>query len=380
MRIFQVLSASATGGINSSKIWLRNLYEPLLDLGHDVCLFRAEEGALARIKQDTKLRTSFSTKLLDKFKMEHSRQPFDLFFAYLMDGMVETGVVDEIRKIGIPTCNFSCNNTHQFDLVDEISPHFDFNLHSEKDAAQKFRDVGANPVWFPMGANPKYYHPFDVPRKYDVTFVGQRYALRPFYIWQLLENGVQVNVFGPGWRLRSEGFLREALRYFSRLPLAAHAVVSVNSDVRARWSARLAWFDFAERLRLKYDEYMHPPLSDEDMVRLYSESLISLGFLDVYDEHDPSAIVKQHLHLRDFEAPMAGALYLTSFCEELKEFYEPDLEILVYRNEHEMLDKIRYYLKHETEAQRVRLGGHRRSLNCHTYNRRFQKLFQSINL
>ena len=375
MRLFQVLSASATGGVNSSKVWLRNLYEPLLDLGHDVYLFRAEEGALARTKRDSKLRTAFSTKLMDVFKMEHSRQPFDLFFSYLMDGMVDTAVIDEIRKMGIPTCNFSCNNTHQFGLVDEISPHFDYNLHSEKDSADKFRQIGANPVWFPMAANPRYYKPYNLTRTYDVTFVGQRYARRPSYIWHLLENGISVDVFGPGWQLSRHRLLGEVLRNISRYLLALKATMATGDDTRADISARLAWLDFADRLRRKYQSHMHAPLSDDEMIQLYSKSRISLGFLEVYESHNPSAIVKQHLHLRDFEAPMCGALYLTGFCEELQDFYEPDNEVLVYRNDHEMLDKIRYYLANRSAAEKVRLAGRSRAQRDHSYQRRFEDLF-----
>jgi spore maturation protein CgeB len=381
MRIFQVLSAQATGGVGLSQIWLRNLYEPLVDMGYDVLLFRAEEGAQAKARRAATIRAAFSHKLLDAFRREHARKSFDLFFAYLMDGMIEPGAIDEIRKLGVPTCNFSCNNTHQFDLVDELSPHFDYSLHSEKDSTAKFRAIGANPIWFPMAANPQYYHPYDVPRALDVTFVGQKYARRPYYIWHLLENGIDVQVYGPGWRLSGDGgHHRGLLRQGRRLQMALRALVASSLDTKAKWSARLAWLDFGERLRVRYDANMHPPLSDEEMIRKYSESKISLGFLEVYDEHNPAATVKQHLHLRDFEGPMCGALYLTGYCEELAEFYEPDAEVLVYMNEHEMLDKVRYYLSHLQDAERVRRAGQKRALSCHTYQRRFQDLFSHIGL
>ena len=379
MRILEVLSARATGGVGPSQIWLRNLYEPLVDMGHDVFLFRAEEGGQARVRRDVSLRAAFSQKLLDTFRREHARQPFDLVFCYLMDGMIETGVIDEIRRAGVPTCNFSCNNTHQFDLVDELSPHFDYNLHSEKNATQKFREIGANPIWFPMAANPKYYHPYDVPRELDVTFVGQKYARRPYYIWHLLENGVDVHVYGPGWRLRGDGGrLRDLLRRGRRLQTALRALLATSLEGKAEWSARLAWLDSSERLRVSYDTHIHPPLTDDEMICKYSESKISLGFLETYDQHNPAAIVRQHLHLRDFEAPMSGALYLTGFCEELAEFFEPDKEVLVYRNEHEMLEKVRYYLAHPDQAQQIRKNGRLRAQSSHTYHDRFQVVFGQI--
>jgi spore maturation protein CgeB len=156
MRIFEVIKSSTNLSVPGSRAWYRNLYEPLVEMGHDVVLFPAEEGRRAMQRRDAVARATFSQKLLGTFRSEHARKPFDLFFAYLMDGMVEPGVIDEIRKTGVPTCNFSCNNTHQFYLVGELSPHFDYNLHSEQDAREKFLEIGANPVWWPMAAGSGY--------------------------------------------------------------------------------------------------------------------------------------------------------------------------------------------------------------------------------
>ena len=77
---------------------------------------------------------------------------------------------------------------------------------------------------------------------------------------------------------------------------------------------------------------------------------------------------------------MSGALYCTGYTEELAEFFEPDKEVLVYRNQHELLDKVRYYLAHPDQAERVRQAGRTRALRDHTYHRRFEMLFREINL
>jgi spore maturation protein CgeB len=378
LRILLVLAPEATGGVADSTVWLRNLHEPLVDLGHDVVLVDATPGAQARARRSPKLRSLFSERLWPTFLNEHRRRPFDLVFTYLMDGMVDPAVIDDMRGLGVPACNFSCNNTHQFDLVKDLSAHFDFNAHSERDVAAKFRGIGANPVWFPMAANPTYYRPLDVPKIHDVTFVGQRYARRPAYISHLLEHGVDVDVYGPGWHLSREGLVGELRRFARRIGLAGAAVVAVNQAKRATASAKLAWLDSSERLRRKYPAALHGPLRDDEMIRMYSESRISLGFTEVFDQHDPSLEVKRHLHLRDFEGPMCGALYLTGDCTELSEFYEPDREVLVYRNEDEMLEKVRFYLDHEHAAEKVRSAGHGRALRDHTYQRRWADLLARV--
>jgi hypothetical protein len=291
--------------------------------------------------------------------------------------MVDPSGLDEIRKSGVPTCNFSCNNAHQFYLVDELSLHFDYNLHSEKDAREKFLAIGANPLWWPMASNPKYFKPMDVPRTVQSSFVGANYALRARYIAHLLENGIDVHAYGPGWQWGARTRWRSIARRYLLLLQAAVATSSVD---QARTSAMLADHNFRRGLSARFPANVHPPVSDEELIALYSRSHISLGFLEVYDRHDPSRPVTQHLHLREFEAPMSGALYITGYMDELAEMFEPDKEVLTYRNQHELLDKVCYYLAHPAQAEQVRQAGRARALRDHTYERRFKKLFEELGL
>jgi hypothetical protein len=377
MRIFQVIEGTSNAAVPGSQTWLRNLYEPLVDLGHCVFLFSPKEGRQAMQRRDPKGRAAFSQKLLETFRREHSRQPFDLFFAYLMDGMVEPGAIDEIRKTGVPTCNFSSNNTHQFDLVDEISPHFDYNLHAEKAARENFLSVNANPLWWPMASNPKYFKPLDVPRTVAVSFVGANYALRARYILHLLGKEVDVHAYGPGWQWGTTSRWRSFAKRNKYLFLA---VLAKSPTAQYRASANLADHDLRRNIGACFPRNTHPPVSDDELIALYSRSQISLGFLEVYDRHDASRTVSQHIHLREFEAPMSRALYCTGYMDELAEMFEPDKEVLVYRNEHELLDKVRYYLAHPDEAEKVRQAGHARALGDHTYHLRFQMLLHQIGL
>ncbi len=377
MRIFLAISPASTWGVKNNQTWLRALYEPLVDLGHDVYLFRNDliEKQIKPKIGSQRFQSVFSQKLLDIFKKENT-QPFDLFFSYFIDRQIDPLCIDDIKKTGVLTCNFSCNNTHQFYLTEKIAHRFDYNLHSEKNASEKFKAIGATPIWFQMAANPNYYKPYDVARTIDVSFVGQMYARRPYYIRALLENDVDVQVYGPGWTTKTGRLNKEWLR----LRKCLHALIVSSPEARARYSAWLAQFDYYGAIRHKFGDHLHPPLPDEEMIRLYSRSQISLGFLEVFDGNSPDAIVLQHLHLREFEAPMSGALYFTGFTEELSECYVPDKEVVVYHNEHELLTKVRYYLSHPNDAQKVRQAGLKRARACHTFHERFRKLFRTVGL
>lgn len=377
MRIFQVIEASAHHAIPLNQTWYRNLYEPLVEMGHDVVLFSANDAKRAMRYRDKQAYAIFSQKLLDTFCRENAIHQFDLFFSYLIDGMVDPNVIEEIRKLGIPTCNFSCNNTHQFHLVTGLSTHFDYNLHSERDVAHKFIKIGANPLWWPMASNPKYFRPYDLPRDIPVSFVGGNYALRARYLYYLLENGVDVHAYGPAWRFGARTPFRSLVK---RYLLLMRTLFSLNPAEQVSASAMLSEHDFNRRLSTRFPNYLHMPVSDEELIWLYSRSQISLGFLEVYDKHDPSRNVARHVHLREFEAPMSGALYFTGYLDELSEFYELDKEIVVYRSEQELLDKILYYLSHPYQAETIRKAGYQRALSEHTYHRRFQQLFSQLGI
>lgn len=326
---------------------------------------------------DDRIRGDFSQQMLDHFQSEQAKKPFDLFFSYLKDGMVDGSVIDEINRTGVPTCNFSCNNTHQFHVVKEISPRFSYCLHTERDVGEKFASINANPIWWPMGSNPKYFRPVDVPRTLDVSFVGGNYGLRARYIYHLLENGVDVHAYGPLWSQLSKSKLRENGK---RVLLGMKSLLASSPIRQAYYSAIMADFDFRRNLIRKYPQNVHNPTTDEELIALYSRSHISLGFLEVHDLHDPAGIVKQHLHLREFEAPMSGAFYLTGYMDEIEEFFVPGKEIVVYRNLTDLLDKIEYYLANTGEAEKIRVAGRERALRDHTYQRRYQTLFRKLGL
>jgi spore maturation protein CgeB len=376
MRIFQVFNISTNSSIGNNRTWYINLHDPLLDLGHEVVFSPADEGLKAMKYNRSSLRANFSQKLLDKFRREHNRKPFDLFFSYLMDGMIDPNAIDEIKRTGVPTCNFSCNNAHQFNLVDELSPHFDISLHSEKNTREKFLAIGANPIWWPMASNPQYFKPLNIPRTIGVSFVGMNYALRSRYIKHLLINGIGVHAYGPGW-VGGGGSWRSMLK---RHWLLLQAAVTVSAQACCHKSGILSDHDHKVYLRKLFPDNLHAPLSEDELIAVYSKSHISLGFLEVYDSHDQSLSVVQHLHLRDFEAPMCGALYCTGYTEELAEMFEPDEEVLVYRSQHELLDKVRYYLLHPESCDKVRHAGRARALRDHTYQMRFKQLFNLMKI
>lgn len=357
MRIYYVSHDSAnTISLPESKIWYTNLYLTLAKKFRMIRPpFNTQEQHL-RCVENTQNRKNedrirFSELLLEDIRKQNSIKKIDMFFSYLYSASILPEIIDEIRNIGIVTINFYCNNIHQFDLVSEIAPHYDYCMFPEREALQKYIDVGANPVHIQMAANPDFYKPYDLKREYDVTFVGQNYLFRQNYAEYLYKKGIDIHAWGPGWE--------RALRPNN---------VSLVNRIK---------FKIGLNKSVLPNTNINGPLIDNELVKNYSRSKISLNFSEVtiQDKNEDFGKLKRHIRLRDFEAPMSGAFYMTGYQEEIKEYYKIGKEIICYETKEDLLDKVRYYLKHQDEAETIRIAGHKRALKDHTWDNRFKKLF-----
>lgn len=369
MRIFFAVPRSA---------WVDlNLRRSLEDMGHQLVRFDFPgwpDDSDPSWRDVGKPRTN--QRLLDAFRKAQRNGGIDLFFGYLYSSVAYPSTIDEIRTSGVPTVNFSCNNVHQFHLVRDIAPRFDLCVVPELAAQGDFLSVGAKPARIQLAANPRVYRPFPEPRIYDVTFVGQRYADRADFLHHLHGNGVSVRAWGAGWQTHK------------RIDVAhVKAALALVEDERFDGLQRL----LKQRSRHAANGVSHcvdavdtssfggPRLLQHELIKMFSKSRISLGFATAGDSHKAEKRLT-HLRLREFEAPMSGALYLAEDQPELSEYFEPGREVLTYTDSDDLLEKVRYCLAHQEEAERIRRAGFERARHEHTWQHRFNQLFQALGL
>lgn len=373
MRIFFAVPRSA---------WVDlNLRRSLEDMGHELVRFDfpgwpddADPDWRARGKPRT------NQRLLEAFR---AAGRVDLFYGYFYSSVVYPETVDLIRQSGVPTVNFSCNNVHQFDLVRDIAPHFDVCVVPEQSAQPDFQKVGARPVRIQLAANPRVYHPVPVPRTYDVTFVGQRYADRADFLQHLHAHGVSVRAWGAGWQTRKRLDLAQLKAGLALIE--DERLDGVRRLVRQRLSRYTSGRDKGTSTQtgdpddIDTSAFGGPRLLQRDLVTMFSRSRLNLGFATAGESHRAARRLT-HLRLREFEAPMAGALYLTEHQPELAEYFTPGAEVLTYTDRDDLLDKARYYLAHQEQAERIRRNAFERSRREHTWQHRFAELFAYLGL
>lgn len=266
--------------------------------------------------------------LLDIVAKRADEERPDVIFTYLSGELVRPATVQALRACGVPLIHLSLNDKENFVGKvrgrlsfgsRDICRFFDLCWTSTEDALKKYCVEGAIPIYLPEGGTPEIHRPLGLEKSLDVSFVGQCYGNRPEIIRRLSETGIRIEAFGHGWP--------------------------------------------------------SGPLSTEDMVRVYSQSKINLGFGGI-DGHQDAYCLKG----RDFEIPMSGGLYLTEDHLELKRVYRAGEEIVTYRGFDDLRAKVRYLLENPQDAERIRLAGFQRARMEHTWEMRFARVFSILNL
>ena len=104
-----------------------------------------------------------------------------------------------------------------------------------------------------------------------------------------------------------------------------------------------------------------------DMLRVLYESRIALN-------RHIGAAGRFANNMRLYEATGVGTLLLTDEKENLGELFEPGREVVTYRDEDELVERVQQYLGNDDARRRIAQAGQERTLRDHTYLRRMEEL------
>lgn len=78
--------------------------------------------------------------------------------------------------------------------------------------------------------------------------------------------------------------------------------------------------------------------------------------------------------MRLFEATGVGTCLLTDAADNLAELFDPDREVVTFRDADECRERIRSLLVHDAEREAIARAGQARCLACHTFRHRAPQL------
>ena len=237
--------------------------------------------------------------------------------------------IEKINSLGIITINFSFDDPHRFwgtkkggvwTGAASIASKYDLNITcGDPNDEIKYSFVGARSLYIPPGGNYERFKFSASKKKHYVTFIGQKYGDRENFISFLTSNGISVTTYGDGW---------------------------VNG-----------------------------PVNHNEMLSIYYSSKLIIGF--GYAGNNTSKTV---LKGRDFEIPLTGIPYLTSYNEELANHFKEGEEMLFFRTKEEALQIIRNYENKDDELSTIGENGKLRALSDHQWQQRWLKVLNYINL
>lgn len=254
-------------------------------------------------------------------------KPIDFLIGTFTAPSVSLEVLLAIRGLGIPIVNIAMDDMlPQHWRTDRkvkigafgLGPAVDLTLQTTPAMIPRYLKAGYPAIYFPFASDADIFCP-TAEKDIDVLFIGNCYGKRERLIAKCMEAGIRVEAYGL--------------------------------------------------------EFPHGHVAGEEVPRLFGRSKLILGSGLV--GHSANLTT---LKLRDFDGPMAGALYLTSHNPLLASHFNIGEEILTYENVDDCIYKIKYFLTNEEERIRIATNGRVRACAEHTWNHRFQLLLQTLGL
>lgn len=275
------------------------------------------------------IRQANAKELLRQVTLAKENGGVDVLIGQMWANLVPAEVLMSVQAMGIPVINISMDDRlpglwAELDGVPQGSigliSGVDMMLTTSPETCLWFGVEGCPALFWALASDPGVFAPtLDEVRDIDVLFIGNKYGVRGEIISYLERRGVTVDCYGHGWP---------------------------NGHVNA-----------------------------EQMGSLSKRARIILGVGTVGHCSDVYT-----LKLRDFDALMTGALYLTHRNPDLCRLFREGEEIEFYELPAEAFTKVRHYLDNSDKRVRIGLSGQRVAISEHTWDRRLTKTFRQLGL
>ncbi len=237
--------------------------------------------------------------------------------------------IQAIRERGVITACFFIDFMDHWELIQRLATSYEYFFSQDHVVLERLRrELGLTNVFYmahsaePL-ADPCSHREY----RYDIAFIGQynsqQYPNREKYLQAVSDLG--LHIWGTeGWA-----------------------------------STKLA-------------PYYHGRSLGDQRFEIYGHSKI---VLDINWDLMPV----EGLSNRPFEVCGSGALFMTDHVRaDITRTYTIDKEVILFKDENELREKVQYYLSHNEERERIARAGYDRTVRDHTYDQRMKQLISTI--
>jgi hypothetical protein len=293
--------------------------------------------------------------------------PADLFLCYLYPQQIDIAALKAIQKTGLPCVNFFCDNVRQFKKLPFEFSVFDLNWVPEFKAIKLYRQAGYPCINLPMPVwvEPRFRMAGE-EKLNQVTFIGSKDIQRKLLFEKVLEADpeMQLAIYGDSWVDK---------QIIPQIQFKQTIEQKISSNLTFIKSfGILAW---VRKIQQRHSDTgacsvlirkIHPSPLSEQYNSLTSQSMITLGVNRYPSFRYPFAEPDTYSRLRDIEAPMLGACYLTEWTEGINDLYDLDNEINVYKTPTELISQVKGLKADPSQRQTLRINGQKKALSKHS--------------
>jgi spore maturation protein CgeB len=229
-------------------------------------------------------------------------------------------------------------------------------------------------LWYPD-------HLVNLGRQYALASDLDAWFLKDPYMVRILRNKLGLNAFylpeacNSLWHRRVELSVEDQRKYGCDLVTASNMYyyraksleIFLNYDMKIWGKSYPSWL--SSPLRATYqDEYV----AEEEKARAFNAAKIVLNTMH-YGEIEG-------VNCRLFEAAGCGAFQIADWKPALPDLFEPEKEIVTFRTQQELKEKVDYYLTHPEERREIAERAYVRAHREHTYEMRLQEMFEILGL
>ena len=293
----------------------------------------------------------------------------DLFLSYLYPQQIDIQAIKEIQKAGIPCVNFFCDHVRQYTKLPDEFKVFDLNWVPEFKALKLYQKAGVPHINLPM---PVWVEPekriYKEEKLKQITFIGSKDIQRLRLLEELVKNDpdLPLALYGSGWIEKKDTSGQQYTEnYTLKKKIQFNLKFISDQGLKAfirKFNNRTITDKVSSSLRLK----IHNMPTFNEYNALTSESMVTLGINRYPSFRYPISQPDTYSRLRDIEAPMLGACYLTEWTEGIEGLYDTENEITVYKSELDLSKQIKSLLNDPERRKSLKINCQKKALNLHS--------------
>lgn len=346
------------------------------------------------------------------FNYQLSDWEHDTAFVEKLEKELEQGAFDAVISVNYcPLVSAVCQNHHlryiawvydsPVHIRDLSSLHNSCNkiYFFDRGQVEKYKKQGYGTVFhLPLAADETVWEFQDYlqPSGCDVAFVGQLYksdynylmAPLPQYYRGMMDGmlAAQGQVYGAYLldEMITKPLMEKLNEFYQKASQNAKRVMKAELEYACACEVTgRERFTALSLLAGRYNVHLYSGDRNNQI-----EGIKSNGYVDYYTQM-PSVFknakinlnislktIRTGIPLRVFDVLSCGGFLITNYQEELTEYFEPGVDLVVYEDVRDLVLKTDYYLKHEEERRAIAQNGHRKVRELCTFEGRMRQMLE----